>query len=308
MTEERRVAILLATFNGEQYLASQLKTIECQTHENWCIHAADDGSTDGTLSILQDVARALGDCRLNVRKGPGQGFVTNFLSLVCARDINAEYFAFADQDDLWDTDKLERGLAALEGVPNDVPALYCARTRTVDAQGGLIGLSPLFLRPPSFRNALIQNLGAGNTMMFNSAARELLRNVGLVNVPAHDWWAYLVVSVYGGVIVYDAEPCLSYRQHGHNIIGHNRGMLQRLKRYGLALIGRNRRWSDQHLNALQPILDNCSAEQKAVYYKFSQYRNLPVLLRIRKMRRLGLYAQTRIGQFGLMLAIALKRI
>ena len=89
--------------------------------------------------------------------------------------IDGDYFAFCDQDDLWDEDKLAEALDWLEKQPADTPALYCTRTRTVDERGSEIGLSPLFRRRPSFRNAIVQSIAGANTMVMNKAAWLIVR-------------------------------------------------------------------------------------------------------------------------------------
>jgi len=192
------VAILLATYNGGAFLREQLASYEAQHHGNWYVWASDDGSTDRTLEILAEYQERWGK-RMTVVAGPHQGFVANFLSLVCRPEINADYYAYSDQDDLWEPEKLTRAVAWLSMVPPSIPALYCARTRLVDEQGRDRGFSPLMRRPPSFANALMQNIAGGNTMVFNAAACALLRSVEPgVEVVTFDWWTYLVVTGCGG--------------------------------------------------------------------------------------------------------------
>src|SRR5690606_35735006 len=153
----------------------------------------DDGSEDNTRTILEAYKKKWGAERLSLRAGPTEGFVANFLSLTCRASIEADYYAYSDQDDIWDADKLERAVRWLETIPKDIPALYCSRTRLVDAEKNHIGFSPLFTAPPSFANALIQSVAGGNTMVFNNAAREILRQAGEnVQVITHDSWPYVV--------------------------------------------------------------------------------------------------------------------
>ena len=114
---------------------------------------------------------------------------------------------------MWYKDKLERALTWLATVPADVPALYCGRTELVSDDGRSYGFSPLFTRPIAFRNAIIQSLGGGNTMVFNKAAKRLLETTGKLEVVLHDWWMYQLVSAVGGAIHYDPQPTLKYRQH-----------------------------------------------------------------------------------------------
>src|SRR6185312_5860774 len=151
----RRVAILMATKDGAAFLDEQLQSIARQTHADWRLVVSDDGSTDGTKDI---VSRFSGEHpqRVTILDGPRQGVSANFLSLATNPDIDADFFAFSDQDDIWHGDKLARALDWLATIPADTPSMYCGRTELMSADGRCYGLSPLFRRPPSFANALVQ--------------------------------------------------------------------------------------------------------------------------------------------------------
>ena len=83
-------------------------------------------------------------------------------------------------------------------------------------------MSPLFRRPPSFRNALVQSLAGGNTMVLNRPARDLVALASRrARFVSHDWWAYLLVTGAGGAVHYSAKPLVRYRQHAHNLVGAN---------------------------------------------------------------------------------------
>jgi len=237
--------------------------------------------------------------------GPGRGYVANFLSLV-HKPTNADYFAFADQDDVWDADKLQRAVSALSTAAQNRPALYCSRTRLIDEQGGPVGLSPLFTRPPGFANALIQNIAGGNTMVFNRAARELLVAFGDVDVVSHDWWVYLVISACGGEIFYDSEPSLDYRQHRGNQIGSSQHLSDRWNRLFLGLRGRKREWNDRHIAALNRMSTLLTDDSRRVLSAFCHARNAGLWGRLIGMRRAGVYAQSVPGNIGLCAATILN--
>jgi len=304
-----RVAILLCTYQGEDYLAEQLQSYATQLHRNWVVFASDDGSRDDTCAILESFQRHWGEQRLSIRRGPGAGFAANFLSLACAEDIRADYYAFSDQDDIWEADKLRRALQWLEGVPADVPALYCARTELVDAHNRSIGTSPLFRRPPSFANALMQNVGGGNTMVFNQAARELLCLAGAdVEVVTHDWWAYMVVSGCGGRVFYDGQPSLRYRQHGCNLVGTNASWPARLVRIRMLMQGRFRHWNDRNIAALRRLEDHLTPTNREILRRFSEAREQPLPARLRHLRSAGVYRQTLLGNLGLLAAALFNKL
>src|SRR5262249_4800134 len=140
MTREPAVAILLCTKNGEAFLREQLESFEDQTYKNWFLVVSDDGSADNTPNILNSFAQGRPRNTM-LREGPRQGACANFLSLATDPSINAEYFAFSDQDDIWYKDKLERALNWLITIPVNVPALYCARTKIVRIDGRAHDLS-----------------------------------------------------------------------------------------------------------------------------------------------------------------------
>lgn len=303
------VAILLCTMQGQHYLCEQLDSILSQSHASWSIWASDDGSDDGTHAILDKYQSKLGKSRLSIGLGPAKGYATNFLSLTCNANITADYYAYADQDDIWEADKLARALEWLQTVPSHVPALYCARTRNVDANNQDIGFSPVFSKPPSFANALVQSIGGGNTMVFNNAACRLLHRAGAdVQVVSHDWWAYLVVSGCGGKVFYDHRPTVRYRQHDSNLIGTNNNWTARLVRAGMLLQGRFSSWSDKNIVALQRIHMHLTPENQRRLDEFSKARGSGLFARLAGMKRSGVYRQTLLGNLGLIAAVVFNKI
>jgi glycosyltransferase involved in cell wall biosynthesis len=303
------VAILLCTYQGQSFLAQQLDSIEAQSHAQWQVWVSDDGSKDDTHNILLAYQRRWPKGRMTIHTGPAKGFAANFLSLTCRASIGADYYAFADQDDVWESDKLSRAVQWLQTVPQHVPALYCGRTRLVDVNNKDIGLSPLFSKPPSFANALMQNIGGGNTMVFNHAARRLLCEAGdAVGVVSHDWWVYMLVSGCGGHVFYDPKPTLRYRQHGTNLVGQNNSWLARIKRVGLLWQGRFRRWNDANIAALQAMQHRLTPANQQLLSQFAHARQQPVLQRLWHIKHTGIHRQTPLGNLGLVAAAILGKI
>ena len=303
-----QVAILMCTKNGAAFLDEQLNSIGGQTHANWTLFVSDDGSTDETRNILRRFADSH-EQKIVVRNGPEKGVCANFLSLATDPAIDADYFAFSDQDDVWDKDKLERALTWLVTVPVDVPALYCGRTELVSNDGQSCGLSPLFTRPIAFRNALIQSLGGGNTMVFNKAAKRLLETLGGLEVVLHDWWMYQLISAVGGVIRYDPQPTLKYRQHADNLIGSNLGWRAHLVRIHMMLSGRFSAWNSMNIAALQQVpADLIKPQNSMVLQLFVKARTASLLKRLYYLKQSGVYRQKLIGNIGLIVATVLKRI
>ncbi len=233
------VQVLLSTYNGERYLEAQLQSLFEQDHAELQVLARDDGSQDGSWRILQNHTAS---GRLAAVRGENLGVARSYLMLLRQSDPGAEYIAFADQDDVWLSDKVSRALHLLEAREPARPAMYCSRLTLVDDRLDLIGRSPLPRRGPSFENALVQNIATGCTVVLNRAARDLLIGEPPRGVPMHDWWTYLVVSAFGEVI-YDPEPRILYRQHAGNVVGAARSPLGRavtktvrLARRGFAML------------------------------------------------------------------------
>lgn len=118
MTSQTTIAILLCTFNGQEFLPQQLDSIAAQHGVNWMVWASDDGSSDQTREILRRYQAAWGEHKLRIVEGPHSGFVANFLHLLALDAINADYFAFSDQDDLWHPEKLSAAVLALSAYPD----------------------------------------------------------------------------------------------------------------------------------------------------------------------------------------------
>ena len=304
-----KVAILLCTMHGQEFLDEQLVSIEQQSHPNWVVHASDDGSLDDTHAILERFLTRTGNEKVSIHSGPAQGFARNFLFLTCGAEKCADYYAYADQDDIWENDKLSRAVQYLESIPADTPALYCSRTLLVNRDGHPIGLSPLFTRPPSFCNALVQNIGGGNTMVFNEAARTLLKKVGNgTPVVSHDWWAYMVVTGCGGRVFYDPRPTVRYRQHGNNLIGANTEWCARLSRIKWLLKNRFKNWGDINTRALQKIYADLTPENRKIFDLFCKARTRPLLPRLAGLKHAGIYRQTLPGNISLIAAALLNKL
>jgi len=304
-----RVCILMCTYNGARFIAEQLASLERQSHKNWTLAVSDDGSQDQTLEILDTFSRHWASDRVKVVAGPKKGFACNFLSLTARDDINADYYAWSDQDDVWREDKLQTALTWIATIPQDTPALYCARSEIIDDIGANKGFSPLFTRPPHFSNALVQSIAGGNTMIFNQAARRLLQEAGSeISVPSHDWWAYQLISGAGGVIRYDPQPSVMYRQHNANLIGSNASWCARLKRIRMVFQGRFNGWNTQNISALETMGHRLTREhaQRLADFKYAQRQRL--LQRIASVRRAGLHRQTPLQNLALALAVLLKKI
>lgn len=307
-----QVAILLCTFNGQRFLPQQLDSIKNQRWSSWFIALSDDGSSDDTLEIANHYRDLWGAEKINVWRGPGRGFAHNFLSFTCNRTLQADFYAWCDQDDIWDENKLQVAVGWLQSVPRDEPAIYLGRTELISEQGEVLGCSPLFQRPPSFANALVQNIGGGNTMVFNHAARCLLQDATehlrllSLDIVSHDWWAYLLVTGVGGQVRYDPTPYVRYRQHDNNLVGSNAGWKARLIRIRQLFKGRFRDWNTTNIAALEAVILYLTDDSRDLLEQLKALRSPSLAMRLASFRRTDLYRQTRLGNLGLLMAVVIN--
>jgi glycosyltransferase involved in cell wall biosynthesis len=309
LTPAGRVAILLATFNGDRFLSAQLDSLESQLHQDWFVIASDDGSTDSTLKILQKYQDRWPEGKLSIRTGPEQGFCQNFLSMACDSAIKADFYAFCDQDDVWLPKKLTTAINNIQENQEDtIPYVYCGRTTYVDEKLKKLGYSPLFSFPRTFRNALIQSIAGGNTMVFNQKTKDLLEKVGIVDHPSHDWWLYQLTTGAGGDVFYDPIPQVLYRQHQDALVGGNNSAGARLERISMVFKGQFRRWSDQNIAILENAKPYLKHGSKETLELFETMRNAKLKDRFRLLEVTGLYRQTWRGTISLLLAALFKKI
>jgi len=146
-------------------------------------------------------------------------------------------------------------------------------------------------------------------MVFNNAARSLLREVGEKRpVVSHDWLAYIVVTGCGGLVFYDKKPTLRYRQHDSNLVGCNSDWASRLKRIRMLFHGRFSHWNDSNIAALTAVEHELTPENREILERFALARNMSLVPRLIHLKRSGIYRQTLLGNIGLIAAAVLGKV
>ncbi|MFX0543647.1 glycosyltransferase [Roseovarius sp. S4756] len=299
-----RLMILMAVYNGAGSLDQQLDSLRRQTFDAWDLTVADDGSTDQSREVIADFAKsqAAHGNKVSLRAGPGRGFAENFLTLLADLPESTGAVALADQDDIWLPEKLERAQGSLAGRPADQPALYCSRRYIWSPESaGRRQVSQNYTRPPSFANALIENIAPGNTIVLNAAAARRARSAAQTRpegIFAHDWWLYLVLTGMGAEVIFDPEPTLLYRQHTGNALGAGESTRTWIWNKAAVLRGVFARRITGNLQALTPIEPLLTAENRARLALFRQARSVSLPRRLRLLHRAGVYRQGRASGFG----------
>lgn len=298
---------MLASYRGQKYIAEQVQSILKQKDMDVWLLISDDGGARQCVEFLKGKIAATSHFeRVTVVEGPERGVNANFAHLIATVDTSqSSLYAFSDQDDVWLSEKLStaeeklRFYSATQG-----PQLYASRTMVCDEDLNPVFLSKGMPRVASFQNALLESIAGGNTMVFDSKALKLLKKV---NVPVHhDWLTYMVVTACGGEVIFDDEPYVLYRQHGANVIGANNGIAQKFYRLRKLLNNEFRVWASDNIEALKPIVDDMTAENRRVYEGFVCLHHMRgwhrCFSRLSLFRKLGLYRQRRLEHYGFMLA------
>lgn len=219
------MAILMATYNGGKYIREQLESLFSQTYRDWKLYVRDDGSSDETISILNEYASAYANVSVS-RNKKSLGAMNNFLRLL--DEVDADYYMFCDQDDVWLPTKVERTLEAMirsEKEHGDVPVTVFSDLTVVDANLSVISPSywrlvridvDLLCRDTRFLG--VHFLATGCTMMINKRVKEVSAAVPECAI-MHDSYLVLQTVYNGGVLVPVREQLMLYRQHGNNTMG-----------------------------------------------------------------------------------------
>ena len=213
------VDILLAVYNGGEYLQKQLDSLLSQTLDDICIIIGDDGSSDGSRDVLKSYEKEYPQkIRLYLNE-KNIGVKANFFKLL--EMSKAEYIMFCDQDDIWDSGKAETTLDFFKQNEYGGPLLAHTDMRVIDSGDNMIadsfnkmqGIDPL---KNGLNTLLVQNTVTGCTLMINRALAGLVAKPNCNTL--HDWWLAVTAAVFGK-IVYLPETTMSYRRHSQNVRG-----------------------------------------------------------------------------------------
>jgi glycosyltransferase involved in cell wall biosynthesis len=284
------VDVLLATYNGAQFLGEQLRSIEAQSYGNWRLIARDDGSTDETPGILDRFRQRHPDRVTLIEDGPRRlGASQNFHRLLqCSR---SELLFFCDQDDIWANNKIARFVELYETRSGrELPVLLHSDLSLVDADLRPIAASLWqyqHLRPENatFSRLLVQNVVTGCAAAVNRLLVQAALPVSEAAI-MHDWWFALVASVLGR-IVWTPEQLVRYRQHGRNDVGAKPwSLLSRIRKMGTfrhdwSQFGKTIAAAQKQADALasHSALQHFPAERQMAQ-QFARLKSLPYLRRL----------------------------
>lgn len=211
-----QIDILLASYNGEAYIAQQLRSLQNQTFTDWQVIVHDDGSTDGTVDIVRQFQTADPRIRLVEDRVQTGSAAANFMHLL--RYAEAPFCAFCDQDDVWLEDKLERMYSVLSRLDNSKPQMVWSNSYVYSMDTGDISGYATLWQPQNLRELLFANAGVqGCALLFNEPLRRICADAPDV-VAMHDHLFTLAAVTFGELHCVPRRLML-YRRHGAAVTG-----------------------------------------------------------------------------------------
>lgn len=281
----------MATYNGEKFLAEQIKSILGQESVNVYLFIRDDHSVDGTLSLIMDLRKIHPEIFL-LDPMPGQLRVTkNFYSILRDIDLNEmDYMAWADQDDIWMKNKLSEALRVMDEKGTDC---YASNLILGDAAGEIISERSIYAKTVGFlmntktnRQTLydhyLEAASAGCTLVLNkNAALYFQRKIRKIysEIPSdasHDWSTYAITRLGKFTWYIDKRSFIIYRQHGLNAYGTNNGMKGAVKLLDLFRSG----WYRRHILMIEDLYNEGDIHPSFIEFVRS-YQPASIMSRIR---------------------------
>lgn len=218
------IAVLLSTYNGDKYLDEQLNSIKNQTVADMItVYIRDDGSKDNTVRIIEGWK---GKLNIKIIDGGNVGPAMSFWELLTNKFVEADYYLFSDQDDIWDKDKVEKSILVLK---NNIHLSIC-NCRIINSCGEVIKKERVEGIPKiSLQGLFVTGVAQGCSMAFSKELRDYIVSLKLQCIPMHD----IVIMLYAlnyGKIFWIKEPLFGYRVHEDNVVSkQNKSFIKKIK-------------------------------------------------------------------------------
>lgn len=220
-----KVAVLLATYNGQLYLRELLDSLKTQTYKDFVCYIHDDGSTDETVTIVREYCRKNPDIFKLVQGSSTGGAKKNFMYLLRTVGITHPYIMFCDQDDVWLPNKIQESVIEMKKIEinNNMPCLVYCDMKVVNDKLFTISNSfheynQLIINHLTLDRAIMKSYAAGCSMLINNSLAKAAAVKDDNNIIMHDWWTLIIACAIGSVRRI-STPLLLYRQHQNNTLG-----------------------------------------------------------------------------------------
>jgi len=299
MEVRHMISILLATYNGEKYIAEQIESLLSQTHQDFTLYIRDDKSTDNTYNIILEYAQRFpGKIIVSQNEENVGGAKSNFMQMMI--DHRDDYVMLCDQDDRWMPDKIKKSFAKIKDMEREhgatTPILVYTNLTVVKDNLEVIAYSYEKMANKNFdrnslNSAVAMNNVAGCTAMYNRALSDLFQ-VAPDYIVMHDWWLYLTAAALGkvGAIHY---PTILHRQHKDNESGAKRVLSPKYIFYVLTHLKKMASMIDDSYKQAEAFLkmyeDKLSKENAELIGAYASIRSLSGIKTIKTIKKYKTY-------------------
>lgn len=252
----------MSTYNGEEFLDEQLKSLDDQEFKEFQIIIRDDGSNDSTTDIVKKWQKK----RDNIIFYTGENKKTakSFIDLL-VNSGEADYFAFCDQDDYWEKEKMKKAIEQLSEFDYK-PSLYYSEVKVVDEKLNFL-YKTNYTGIDSVGSSYSTTPVIGCTMVINNKLKDIIVSHLPEKISMHDSWIYRSCLAVGGKVIHDKDAYILYRQHGNNVMGISNSIFDKVKSYKNYLGIRT--WTAE--NILKAYDDMIAKKDKEIICKIAQY-------------------------------------
>lgn len=279
---------MMSAYNGEKYIASQLDSIFAQKNVDITLAVRDDGSSDKTLSMLREYEK--NHPNMTVYDGENLGYAGSFWTLLLNAPDTCDYYAFSDQDDVWEEYKLYAAVQALKQSDRELQ-LYASALNVTDEHMNLQYTNEFKRLKPRLGSALTRPRLSGCTMVFNFALLSLCKKMDIRTAAgscmSHDGAVYLSFLSCGGKITFSRKSYISLRRHSGTVTGHGKGIAKRIGSVLNIFTTRKSEACSQTAFLYQHLCQSMTEDNRALCETILNYKHsLPSTLRLCFDRRI----------------------
>lgn len=229
----KKVLILLSSYNGEKFIKQQINSILNQQDVKTYILVRDDGSNDNTVQIIKNIQKQHPK-RIEIIEGKNIGYKKSFTSLCSRAPRKFDYYAFSDQDDFWQPQKISNAIKCLEYDNSNSIKLYASTVNITDENLNFIYKKDISNFVNSLGSSLSRIRLAGCTYVFNVGALNLIRNFNYSHVPdkimpSHDGLLMVLCQAVNGYVFIDQNSYILHRRRAESVTSGGNGLIKRIK-------------------------------------------------------------------------------
>ncbi len=227
-----RVAIIMSTYNGEKYIKEQLDSIINQEDIEWDLYIRDDGSSDYSIEILREYSQK--DKRIHLNIGKNKGYKRSFIEELLSVREKYDYYAFSDQDDYWEKDKIKKAIYYIERYSSEnIPTIYYSNLKKYDDKLNYKSITKLEKRKRNLKSNFLRRSIAGCTMVFNHNMYNILKKGDITDeaiIRGHDSLLISLCYAINGNVLFDSNSYIRYRVHNSNTSASSNTIFMRIKK------------------------------------------------------------------------------